>query len=241
MEKVSRDRVTLAPRPRSLEEIQETVRPMTDQELEFNDYPVGESTNRNDLSMEVINEDEQPRTNDNNQPNGRDTTDSTSVEPEQHPILGTTNLDSEENIIDSNEPDLTRDSPESTSDTSQVETVIHNGPGPGTHKRQNNESKDSDCTTDNQEPESNREQHHIDESKDSVNSPDSDKPTKPVVRREQDNPPMPPTRRSPRESKPVSRLGHEQHSSESTPGTSKPKPVNQSPQAPIKVVSTHDK
>ena len=53
---------------------------MTDLELEHNDYPVGESINRNELSREFINEDETPRNTDNNQPKGRDTADSTSME-----------------------------------------------------------------------------------------------------------------------------------------------------------------
>ncbi len=49
VERVSRDRVTLAPRPQKPEEIQQIVRPMTDQEIERYDYPVGEDTNDPDL------------------------------------------------------------------------------------------------------------------------------------------------------------------------------------------------
>ena len=51
VERVSRDRVTLAPLPRSVEEIQEAIRPMTDEELIPDEFPVSESTNLRDLPI----------------------------------------------------------------------------------------------------------------------------------------------------------------------------------------------
>ena len=205
--------------------------------------------------------------------------------------------------------DLSTASPDSASDINQVETVIQNGLRPGTHTGKHDESRDSDCSTNNQEPESNREQYElirntvnrvnlktqdgrgpvIDgqqndyESEDSANpptsddpdepgeitkitqnnekaehqstndiqsdsiqtrnneSPDSDKLTKSIVRKEQDNPPMPPTRRSSRNPKPVIRLGYEWNSSEVTTGNQRAQPVSQSQEKPTEVVGTHDK
>ena len=144
VEKVSRDRVTLAPRPRTVDEVRETIRPMTDQELEHNDYPVGEDTNRYDLSRELTNEDEQPRKSGNNQPNGRDTADSTSIEePEQHPILGTTNSNSEQTDMDP-----TGNPVVPTRDTKRVDTETENGMKPGKSEENSNESQDSDVQVD---------------------------------------------------------------------------------------------
>ena len=48
VERVSRDRVTLAPPKRTAEEIQEVVRPLTDLELEPDEYPVSEQVNNRD-------------------------------------------------------------------------------------------------------------------------------------------------------------------------------------------------
>ena len=50
VERVSRDRVVLAPRPRTLPEIQNVIRPMTDEELIPEEYPVSEPVNLRDLT-----------------------------------------------------------------------------------------------------------------------------------------------------------------------------------------------
>ena len=53
VERVSRSRVVLAPKPKTVEEIQEDVRPMTDEELDQNGYPVPELTNMRDLTRSI--------------------------------------------------------------------------------------------------------------------------------------------------------------------------------------------
>ena len=50
IERVSRDRVALAPTPKTLEELQNVVRPMTDEELTPDAYPTSEKSNLCDLS-----------------------------------------------------------------------------------------------------------------------------------------------------------------------------------------------
>ena len=50
VERVSRDRVVLAPKPRTVQEIQQAVRPMTDEQLTQNAYPVSQKTNLQDIN-----------------------------------------------------------------------------------------------------------------------------------------------------------------------------------------------
>ena len=50
VERVSRSRVVLAPQPRTVMEIQNAVRPMTDEEVLNDEYPISEEVNKRDLS-----------------------------------------------------------------------------------------------------------------------------------------------------------------------------------------------
>ena len=53
VERVSRSRVVLAPKPRTLDEVQRSVRPMTDEELIPEEYPVQEGINARDVTRRV--------------------------------------------------------------------------------------------------------------------------------------------------------------------------------------------
>ena len=69
IEIVSRSRVVLAPQPRITQEIQDSTRPMTDEELTPTTYPASEEINNQDINMEGGNE---TTTTDGNNPEEQD-------------------------------------------------------------------------------------------------------------------------------------------------------------------------
>ena len=54
VERVSRDRVVHAPKPKTVKQLQEVVRPMTDLELTPDAYPVDEESNLRDISPKNV-------------------------------------------------------------------------------------------------------------------------------------------------------------------------------------------